>query len=157
MCEGNPYTLLQISPVFMINREDLDRAYFRLQRECHPDKAAPHNRKAAEVASAELNKAYQALKDPVARAKALANLHGYPLEIQANDPGILMEALEWRERTIAPTLDSTVRAQLDDTLQTCLNQIDSVFHKEEFSALSALVTRLAFLQKVREDIQGKGV
>jgi molecular chaperone HscB len=55
----------------------LDRAYFALQRQWHPDRFAnrpPEERVRASAEAAALNDAYRTLKDPLSRAVHLAEL-----------------------------------------------------------------------------------
>jgi Fe-S protein assembly co-chaperone HscB len=59
---------------------DLERRYFALSRELHPDRAADVDREAALARSAELNAAYGAVKDPLTRAKTWLALRGVRLE-----------------------------------------------------------------------------
>ena len=81
----------------------LDRAYFALQRQWHPDRfvakpAAERARASAEAAA--LNDAYRTLKDPLSRAVYLAELTGVEMPGDGktiDDPELLMEAMEARE------------------------------------------------------------
>ena len=81
----------------------LDRAYFALQRQWHPDRfvakpAAERARASAEAAA--LNDAYRTLKDPLSRAVYLAELKGVEMPGDGktiDDPELLMEAMEARE------------------------------------------------------------
>src|SRR5262249_46975162 len=81
----------------------LDRAYFALQRQWHPDRFAnrpPDERARASAEAAALNDAYRTLKDPLSRAVYLAELKGVALPGDGktiDDPDLLMEAMEARE------------------------------------------------------------
>lgn len=155
----NPYKLLGVNPSFSIPKTELDRAYYALQRAVHPDKASLASRLEAEISSAELNKAYQSLKDPIERAKALAALNGHKIEISSDSQDILLEAMRWREAVSKLTPESEnkelLKAELESDIQECLDQIDFAFGQKDYKSLNPLVTRLSFLQKVREDIKGK--
>ncbi|HYR65802.1 MAG TPA: Fe-S protein assembly co-chaperone HscB, partial [Reyranella sp.] len=78
----------------------LDRAYFALQRQWHPDRFA--NRSAEERArasteAAALNDAYRTLKDPLSRAVYFSSMKGVELPGDGktiDDPDLLMEAME---------------------------------------------------------------
>src|SRR5215213_11768179 len=81
----------------------LDRAYFALQRQWHPDRfvAKPAAERArASTEAAALNDAYRTLKDPLSRAVYFAGLKGIELPGDGktiDDPDLLMEAMEARE------------------------------------------------------------
>ena len=81
----------------------LDRAYFALQRQWHPDRfvAKPAAERArASTEAAALNDAYRTLKDPLSRAVYLAELSGVEMPGDGktiDDPELLMEAMEARE------------------------------------------------------------
>src|SRR6476661_7801338 len=81
----------------------LDRAYFALQRQWHPDRfiaKPPQERAKASSEAAALNDAYRTLKNPLSRAFYLAGLKGVDLPGDGKtigDPELLMEAMEARE------------------------------------------------------------
>ena len=65
----------------------LQRDFYRLSREYHPDKFArgtAAEQQAAMDKSSELNDAYRALKDPIARTQHLLELEGVRLEEQSS-------------------------------------------------------------------------
>src|SRR5262250_3214311 len=107
----------------------LDRAYFALQRQWHPDrfvaKPAAERAKASAEAAA-LNDAYRTLKDPLARAIYLAALKGVELPGDGktiDDPELLMEAMEAREElheaatvAVVDSLAAKARADMKKSL-----------------------------------------
>jgi molecular chaperone HscB len=75
----NHFELFGLPAQFRCDTAALDRAYHALQAEVHPDRyaaAGEAERRMALQASARVNEAYGALKDPVARAHYLLSLHG---------------------------------------------------------------------------------
>jgi molecular chaperone HscB len=75
----NHFELFGLPERFQFDAALLDRAYHRLQGEVHPDRyaaAGATEQRLALQSSARVNEAYQALKDPVARAQYLLLLHG---------------------------------------------------------------------------------
>ncbi|MBP7934772.1 MAG: Fe-S protein assembly co-chaperone HscB [Phycisphaerae bacterium] len=94
--------------LFSINREyDIDpkvlhHKYLCLSRVIHPDLAsgeAGHQRSQSLNLSAELNRAYDTLRDPVARAEYLLSLAGGPrsFENKTVPQELLVQVLEFRE------------------------------------------------------------
>lgn len=65
----------------------LQRDFYRLSREFHPDKfaqAPPAEQRASMEKSSQLNDAYRALKDPIARTQHLLELEGVRMEEQSS-------------------------------------------------------------------------
>src|SRR4051794_8729833 len=70
----NHFDLLGLPPRYRVDVAALDAAYRKLQTEVHPDKfaaAGDAEKRVALQASARVNEAYRALKDPVQRAQYL--------------------------------------------------------------------------------------
>jgi molecular chaperone HscB len=75
----NHFELFGLPERFRFDAATLDRAYRALQGEVHPDRfayAGEAEQRLALQSSARVNEAYQALRDPVARAQYLLSLHG---------------------------------------------------------------------------------
>ncbi len=75
----NHFELFGLPERFRFDAASLDRAYRALQSEVHPDRhaeAGEAEQRLALQSSARVNEAYQALRDPVARAQYLLSLHG---------------------------------------------------------------------------------
>jgi molecular chaperone HscB len=91
-----------------IDPDDLQRRFYRLSRELHPDRftrAAPGERSCALEASAMLNDAYRTLRDPAARAEYLLGTAGNG---DAAPPELLEEVFEANE-----ALASMDRAEIE--------------------------------------------
>src|SRR5262245_58349953 len=89
---------------FAIDAADLDRRYFALQRQLHPDRFATktsRERALSQSQAVALNEAYETLKDPLERATYLLKLKGIDANPDGrhtvNDPTLLMEQMERRE------------------------------------------------------------
>ena len=73
------FALFDLPRRYRIERAALDASYRRLQGEIHPDRHAGSDaaaRRLALQASARVNEAYEALRDPAARGEYLLRLHG---------------------------------------------------------------------------------
>jgi molecular chaperone HscB len=71
------FDLFGIAPTYDLDERALHRKYLALTRNVHPDvagQASPENRQHALAISAEMNRAYDTLRDPVARAEYLLSL-----------------------------------------------------------------------------------
>ncbi|MCB9916228.1 MAG: DnaJ domain-containing protein [Planctomycetes bacterium] len=105
-----PYQALGVELRFDVDDDELERHLLRFSRLLHPDffaTAEPAERELAEENSACLNRAYEVLSDPVARADwLLAHLEGPSEQQERQMPqAFLMEVLEWNE-TLEAARDS---------------------------------------------------
>lgn len=79
---------LQLPRQFGINLADLERAYLAMSRELHPDRhqlGSTAEQSASVELSAQLNEAYQTLRDPFKRAEYLLQLAGGPSASDVKD------------------------------------------------------------------------
>lgn len=101
---GTPchFALFQLQPAFQLDLDQLSARYLELARGVHPDRFADaseaEQRRALEQ-SANLNEAYQTLKNPAKRARYLLAISGHelPLEVTVHDPEFLLQQMQWRE------------------------------------------------------------
>jgi len=142
----------------------LDRAYFALQRQWHPDRFVakpPDERAKASVEAAALNDAYRTLKDPLSRAVYFAELKGVDLPGDGktiDDPDLLMEAMEAREALHeAATADAVdaLAAQARRDAQEALKGLASLFLHEDKPAIRKALLRLRYLDKFAEEARAR--
>lgn len=100
---GNYFELFGLPARFDLDREQLAERYRELQRAVHPDRyanAGAQERRLAVQRAAQINEAFQVLRNPLTRAKYLLELHGVQVDDGQNtamDPEFLMEQMELRE------------------------------------------------------------
>ena len=73
------FSCLGLPQKLQLDRQEMEKRFYGLSRRLHPDRYARRpeaERRLAEEATARLNDAYRTLKDPVARAEYLLELHG---------------------------------------------------------------------------------
>ena len=113
--QSTDFELFQLPVQFAQTRELIDARWKELQRQAHPDKFAAQGAAAQRLAmqwSVRINEAYQRLKDPLARASYLCELHGAPIRAENNTampPAFLVQQMEWREALE----DAVTMAQLE--------------------------------------------
>lgn len=122
----DPFTVFGLPRTLDLDDAALERRYLRLSRECHPDL-----HRAADTAdciavlqrAAEINDAWQVLRDPWQRARALLELlePGVLQRNQRLDPQFLGQALELAEEVafaqgpaVAPLRERITAALADD-------------------------------------------
>ncbi|MHB8563975.1 MAG: Fe-S protein assembly co-chaperone HscB [Acidiferrobacteraceae bacterium] len=97
------FTLFNLQPVFDVNLTDLATRYRALQRDVHPDRFANSSdseRRHAVQRAAEVNDAFQTLKDPLRRARYLLALKGIETDDETDtvmDSGFLLRQMDLRE------------------------------------------------------------
>jgi molecular chaperone HscB len=161
----NHFALFDLPERFRLDAAALDAAYRRLQSEVHPDRyahATDAERRVALQASARVNEAYRALREPVTRAEYLLSLHGIdprdetdtqlPLEFLERQLERREQAAEAADARDARTLGAVrdgVRAEADELAAALFVTLD-----EQHAYLDArtAVRELRFLHKVSEDL-----
>ena len=147
-----------------IEAASLDRAYFALQRQWHPDRfvAKPAEERArASIEAAALNDAYRTLKDPLGRAVYLAELNGVELPGDGktiDDPDLLMEALEAREElheAATPGDVDALAAKARDAMKSSLSGLASLFLANDRPAIRKALLRMRYLDKFAEEARAR--
>jgi len=142
----------------------LDRAYFALQRQWHPDRFVskpPEHRARASAEAASVNEAYRTLKDPLSRAFYMAGMAGVDLPGDGktiDDPDRLMEAMEAREAlhdAAAPEAVDRLAAQAREGVQEALAGLGSLFLANDRAAIRKALLRLRYLDKFAEEARAR--
>ncbi|HLD95520.1 MAG TPA: Fe-S protein assembly co-chaperone HscB [Alphaproteobacteria bacterium] len=100
----NPFDIFELEPSYELNLQELDKRYFALQEQVHPDKLAKTDsftKLQAQLLSGAFNEAYEILKHPLHRAKAYLEVLGVDLPDQetfnASDD-LLMDIMALQEK-----------------------------------------------------------
>ncbi len=97
------FALFGLPRRYAVDGDRLDHLFRDLQARVHPDKHAHRSEAERRVAmqwATQVNEAYQALRDPLKRARYLLHLTGHDPQIETNTampPEFLMEQMELRE------------------------------------------------------------
>lgn len=146
---------------FEIDRADLDRRYFDLQRRLHPDRFAaktPRERALSQQQAASLNQAYETLKDPLARAANLLRHAGRKIDVDGQgtigDLALLTEAMEMREalaeaETVADA--DAFAAKVEADIAACRGALAAAFIANDLDAAERQHIRLRYLGKLAEE------
>ncbi|MBX3500823.1 MAG: Fe-S protein assembly co-chaperone HscB [Alphaproteobacteria bacterium] len=142
----------------------LDRAYFALQRQLHPDRFArrqPRERAISQQQAAALNEAYETLKHPIRRARYLAGQMGVDLPGDGrtiDDPALLMEAMEGREALSEADSVSAVQAlerKSRDERAAEIDALSDLFAQADHAGIRHAILRLAYLDKFVEEARAR--
>jgi molecular chaperone HscB len=159
------FVRLGLAKGFDIDAAELDRRYFALQRNLHPDRFARRSareRALAESQSATLNQGYETLKDPLRRAGYLLELAGRrSAAVHAatvEDEELLTEAMENRE-ALMEAEDSAAIDELGSRAAAsavrCLADLSGAFARDDLAAADRLTTRLRYWRKLGEEVRAK--
>lgn len=152
-----------IEVTFDMDVPALDKLYFDLQRQLHPDRFAtksPKERALSQQQATALNDGYETLKDPLKRADYLVHLKGVNVLPEGcnlvNDQSILIEAMEMRERLESAssmadvsTLSRETKSEIDDVIMA----LSLAFKGEDVEGACQLTTRLKYLHKMMGEVR----
>jgi molecular chaperone HscB len=161
----NHFELLELPARFGLDPAALDAAYRKLQTAVHPDRFAQADsarQRLAMQASARVNEAYAALRDPVTRAQYLLRLNGVEAAGET-DTALPMEFLECQltrreaaEAALAAGDDHALSALLDAvraqarTLEASLTR--ELDQARAYGPARMAVRELTFLAKLAQDL-----
>lgn len=161
------YRRLGLEPDFDIDLDLIEKRYLGFQRAIHPDRFATRparERAFAEQQAMSLNKAYEALKDPLARAAYLLSLSGIDAAVSKDetvrDPELLMEAMEAREALMeAASVDAVekLQAKAGADAIAILSDLSKAFASGDLKAANHLTTRLKYLRKYLEETRTRRI
>lgn len=155
------FSLFGFEKTFALDEHALKTKYFTLQREAHPDRVAgaDTSEKIAAISRATaINKGYQVLRDPVARAEYMLSLAGIRTDKPCVD--MLMEAMQQREyleeADTPEALDAFKRETIERIAQS-IGVIEAAFTASQVEVVKQEVTRLKYLSKLAEEIRIKSL
>ncbi len=160
--QSTDFELFQLPTQFAQDRAAIDAKWKELQREAHPDQFAAQGAAAQRIAmqwSVRINEAYQRLKDPVARAAYLCELHGAPINAESNTAmpaAFLMQQMELREALddagTEENLDQ-IGHQANEYMREQLSKAEQFIDQtHDYPAAAQAVRALLFIQKFQQDL-----
>ena len=148
------FALFSLPQAYTIDLQDLDKKYFALQQDVHPDQnvGAMHR-------SMDVNDAYKTLKSPVKRATYLLSLVGINISEEKPDrvkpsQEILMHVLEVREALDnANTKEACVEIirDMQEAFSKTEAKMSAAFAEEDFNMASQLAIELRYLEKIIDE------
>jgi len=157
------FVRLGMEASFDVDLKRLERGYFDLQRQLHPDRFATKSEKERALSQQQatsLNEAYETLKDSLKRADYMIHLKGIGALRegcnQLNDPVILMEAMELRENLAeagSPEEVERISTATATDIENCVAGLSLAFRGEDLDGICGLTTRLKFLRKLADEVR----
>ena len=167
----NHFQLFKLPESFSIDIPQLTERYRDLQRVVHPDRYANASAQESRLAmqhTAQLNEAFQVLKQPLSRARYMLELQGVDFNDERDiqqDPMFLMEQMELREalEEIQTSSDPLVKIteimqSIDSREKQLFEEIQSYLNsktEQNQKAAKAVVHKLQFMQKLRQEADDK--
>ena len=150
---------------FAVDRAQLERRYFALQRALHPDRFAARSdteRALSMRQSTALNEAYGVLGDPLRRAEYLLSLHGVTVNAETGnrptDPEVLAEAMADREAAMeaedAAAVDR-LTAEANARRAACESEIAERFAVGDADAAARIATRMKYLAALAGELRAR--
>ncbi len=153
---GNPsmfdaFEIFSLPPSYEIDLEKLTQTYFDLQSKTHPDRfinGSPRERELSESKGADINKAYQLLKDPLSRAEIL--LSEFKKEPSFESLSEQMALREELETLKEPIQREVFRKKVEVLFLTKDKALEIFFREEKFEEAAVVLVDLKYLEKLRE-------
>lgn len=160
------FALLGLPRSFVLDSQELEQAWRRLQAQVHPDRyatAAPAERRIAMQWASQVNEAYRTLRSPLRRARYLCELAGHPVQAESNTamaPAFLMQQLEWREALEAGRQQGNGDGldALEQELKAASAEIEAALKEAfalnppDYAAAVARVREWMFIQRLLEEV-----
>ncbi|MEZ9701985.1 co-chaperone HscB [Vibrio sp. 10N.261.46.E12] len=162
----NHFELFGLPLQFQLDGSLLSSQFRDLQRQFHPDKfatASERDRLLAVQKAAQINDAYQVLKNPISRAEYLLVQHGEDIRGEQQtlqDPMFLMEQMELREE-LEEIADSSepedalfaFEGKVSKMYKQQLSAIQQELDSEAWLEAADRVRKLKFIAKLKNEIE----
>jgi molecular chaperone HscB len=167
------YQLLGISRRLNVSLDELQKRYYELSRQFHPDrfmqKPEAEQQRALDMSSA-LNDAYRTLKDPVKRAQYLLSLEGFNVgEQRSKDvpPELLEEVFELNmaleemrsgDDSARPQLEAAEKnftnmlAGVDQQLESLFEKYDQSRSRDVLSEIRGVLNRHKYILNLVDEV-----
>ena len=163
------FELFGLAPSFEIDEVRLAEVYRQLQRTVHPDRyagASDQERRLSVQRAAQVNEAYQTLKDPYRRARYLLALYGIDVQEESNtimDAEFLMEQMELRE-SLAGVHDArdphgellVLRRDIEQRVAALRSQLRDLFRDatpESLEHAGEVLRKMRFLNRLLQEAE----
>ena len=165
----NYFELFGLPVDYILDNAQLAERYRELQSAVHPDRyasAPEQERRISMQGSIRINEAYEALKDPLLRARYMLLLHDIDMDADhrtTQDAAFLMEQLELREALEDMRHDpdpytsiSRFMGDVNHRINGLVAQMAVQFETatpEQLEAAQEILRKMQFLQKLRFDAE----
>jgi len=170
------YALLGLEPKLNLSIDDLQRRFYELSRQLHPDRfmrKPEAERQYSLDASSILNDAYRALKDPVKRAQYVLNQEGFDIGEQRSkdvppelleevfDLNMALEEMRSGDDSARPQLEqadknfTTMLSDVDQQLETQFTQYDQSKSRDVLTQIRGTLNRRKYIQNLLNEVHNQ--
>jgi molecular chaperone HscB len=162
----NHFELFGLPFQFQLDGSLLATQFRELQRHFHPDNfatASERDRLLAVQKAAQINDAFQTLKNPISRAEYMLSVNGIDIRGEQKtlqDPAFLMQQMELRETLEEIPESSDPEAALFDFEQQAsalykeqLGELEQLLIDESWEVAADAVRKLKFIVKLRDEVE----
>ncbi|ELR65261.1 Chaperone protein HscB [Photobacterium marinum] len=162
----NHFELFGLPFQFKLDGSLLSTQFRELQRRFHPDNFATsseRDRMMAMQKAAQINDAFQTLKNPISRAEYMLSENGFDIRGESKtlqDPEFLMQQMELREALEdIPDASDPESALFDFEQQASalyksqLAGLEQLLNQESWEQAADAVRKLKFIDKLREEVE----
>lgn len=143
----NHFAVFTLPILFAVDLDELEKKYFELQKNFHPDKSDEIEQSIA------INEAYEILKNPLKRAAHILQLNGINLEKDEVAPKVdkatLLEVFEMRESGDFSAKDLTKK------IKSLLEKVAQNLENKNFTAAAQILIRAKYFEKILKDLKTK--
>ena len=170
------YELFGIPRSLNLSLDDLQKRYYELSRQLHPDrfmrKPEAERQRALDMSSA-LNDANRTLKDPIKRAQYLLRLEGFDIGEQGSKdvpPELLEEVFELNmaleemrggDDSARPQLEQAesnftrMMSEVDQQIQALFQEYDNASKRETLGEIRGVLNRRKYIQNLLNEVHAE--
>ena len=161
----NYFQLFKIEQSVTIDSISLEKKYFELQKEFHPDKyvnAGDHEKRLSLQITSYINEAYETLKNDYLKSVYLLKVEGFEVGDQNNtisDPEFLMHQMELREEYEKITLSKNSEelknfaTKIGRLKNECLLSFNRRYEKKMYNDASIKIKEMKFYISIENDFK----
>ena len=161
----NYFQLFKIEQSVTIDSISLEKKYFELQKEFHPDKyvnAGDHEKRLSLQITSYINEAYETLKNDYLKSIYLLKVEGFEVGDQNNtisDPEFLMHQMELREEYEKITLSKNAEElknfalKIERLKNECLLSFNRRYEKKMYNDASIKIKEMKFYISIENDFK----
>jgi molecular chaperone HscB len=168
------YELFGLTRSLNLSLDDLQKRYYDLSRQLHPDrfmqKPEAERQRALDMSSA-LNDAYRTLKDPIKRAQYLLGIEGFdigdqrskdvPLELleEVFELNMALEEMRGGDDSARPQLEQAEKnfrnmlVETDLQIQSLFEQYDAARSRDALAEVRNVLNRRKYIQNLVSDVE----